>query len=64
MPLPHMRNPKSKEKFQIGHMIIAYHRPMNIGNLLSHRNLNTNPTALPRDGGPLCVLSVLSVLSA
>ena len=47
MPLPHMRNPKSKEKFQIERMIIAYHRPMNIGNLLSHRNLSTNPTALP-----------------
>ena len=47
MPLPHMRNPKSKEKCQIERMIIAYHRPMNIGNLLSHRNLNTNPMALP-----------------
>ena len=26
MPLPHMRNPKSKEKCQIERMIIAYHR--------------------------------------
>ena len=47
MPLPDMRNPKSKEKCNIQRMIIAYRRPMNIGNLLSHRNLNTNPTAPP-----------------
>ena len=47
MPLPHMRNLKSKEKCKIECMIIAYHRPMNIGNLLSHRNLNTNPMAPP-----------------
>ena len=47
MPLPHMCNPKSKEKCKIECMIIAYHRPMNLGNLLSHRNLNTNPTAPP-----------------
>ena len=68
MPLPHMCNPKSKEKCQIEHMVIAYCRPMNIGNLLSHCNRNTNPTAPPvlsymtpmaRDGGgggeALCV---------
>ena len=47
MPLPDMRNPKSKEKCNIQRMIIAYRRPMNIGNLLSHRNLNTNPSAPP-----------------
>ena len=47
MPLPNMRNPNSKEKFNIECMIIAYRRPMNIGNLLSHRNLDTNSTALP-----------------
>ena len=47
MPLPDMHNPKSKEKCNIQQMIIAYHRPMNIGNLLSHRNLNTNPSAPP-----------------
>ena len=47
MPLPDMRNPKSKQKCNIQRMIIAYRRPMNIGNLLSHRNLNTNPTAPP-----------------
>ena len=29
-------------------MIIAYRRPMNIGNVLSYRNLNTNPTAPAR----------------
>ena len=47
MPLPNMRNPKTREKCNIERMIITYHRPMNIGNLLSHRNLNTNPTAPP-----------------
>ena len=47
MPLPHMRNPKSREKDKNECMIIAYRRPMNLCNLLSHRNLNTNPTALP-----------------
>ena len=47
MPLPHMRNPKSREKCNIERMIIAYRRPMNLGNLLSHHNLNTNPTAPP-----------------
>ena len=72
MPLPHMRNPKSKEKCQIERMIIAYHRPMNIG--ISSHIATSTPTPRPclshhttpmgRDGGPLCVLSVLSVLSA
>ena len=47
MPLPNMQNPKTREKCNIERMIIAYHRPMNIGNLLSHHNLNTNPTAPP-----------------
>ena len=47
MPLPQMHNPKSRGKCNIDRMIISYRRPMNIGNLLSHRNLNTNPTALP-----------------
>ena len=47
MPLPNMRNPKTREKCNIERMIIAYRRPMNTGNLLSHRNLNTNPTAPP-----------------
>ena len=47
MPLPHMRNPKSRGKCNIERMIIAYRRPMNLGNLLSHLNLNTNPTAPP-----------------
>ena len=67
MPLPDMRNPKSKEKCNIQQMIIAYRRPMNIGNLLSHRNLNTNPTAptsrhttdLTRDrGASVCLVCV------
>ena len=47
MPLPHMRNPKSRGKCNIERMIMGYRRPMNLGNLLSHRNLNTNPTAPP-----------------
>ena len=47
MPLANIRNPKSKEKCKIECMIIAYRCPMNIGNLLSHRNLNSNPTAPP-----------------
>ena len=47
MPLPDMRNQKSRAKCNIQRMIISYHRPMNIGNLLSHRNLNTNHTAPP-----------------
>ena len=47
MPLPQMRNPKSREKCNIDRMIIAYRRPMNLGNLLSHRNLNTTQTAPP-----------------
>ena len=45
MPLPSMGNLKARERCNIERMIIAYRRPMNIGNLLSHRNLNTNPTA-------------------
>ena len=47
MPLPQMRYPKSRGKCNIDRMIIAYRRPMNLGNLLLHRNLNTNPTAPP-----------------
>ena len=47
MPLTNMCNPNSKEKCNIECMIIAYCHPMNIGNLLSHRNLNTNSMALP-----------------
>ena len=47
LPLPDMRNPKSKENCNIQRIIIAYRRPMNIGNLLSHHNLDTNSTALP-----------------
>ena len=47
MPLPNMRSPNSREKCNIQRMIIAYRRPMNIGNLLSHRNLDTNSTTPP-----------------
>ena len=43
MPLERMKNPKTKEKCNIKRMIIAYKRPMNRGNLLSHRDLSTGP---------------------
>ena len=43
LPLEHMKNPKTKEKCNIKWMIIAYKRPMNLGNLLSHRDLATGP---------------------
>ena len=36
-------NPKTKEKCNIKRMIITYKRPMNLGNLLSHRDLATDP---------------------
>ena len=39
----HMKNPKTKEKCNIKRMIIAYKRPMNLGNLLSHQDLATGP---------------------
>ena len=41
-----MKNPKTKEKCNIKRMIIAYKRPMNLGNLLSHRDLATGPPVL------------------
>ena len=34
--LEHMKNPIPKEKCNIKRMIIAYKRPMNLGNLLTH----------------------------
>ena len=43
LPLEHMKNPKTKEKCNNKRMIIAYKRPMNLGNLLSHRDLSTGP---------------------
>ena len=43
LPLEHMKNPKTKEKCNIKRMIIAYKRPMNVGNLLSNRDLATGP---------------------
>ena len=43
MPLEHMKNPKTREKCNIKWMIIAYKCPMNLGNLLSHRDLATGP---------------------
>ena len=43
MPLENMKNTKTKEKCNIKRMIIAYKCPMNLGNLLSHRDLSTGP---------------------
>ena len=43
LPLEHMKHPKTKEKCNIKRMIIAYKHPMNLGNLLSHRDLATGP---------------------
>ena len=47
-----MKNPKTREKCNIKRMIITYKRPMNLGNLLSHRDLATGPP------GGLCVCLV------
>ena len=62
LPLEHMKNPKTKEKCNIKRMIIAYKRPMNHGNLLSHRDLATGPlshhTYMTRDVGGPCVCLV------
>ena len=43
LPLEHMKNKKTKEKCNIKRMIIAYKGPMNLGNLLSHRDLSNGP---------------------
>jgi hypothetical protein len=40
MKLWNMRNPSKNQKCGVTRMIIAYKRPRNLGNLLSHRNLN------------------------
>ena len=45
-PRYHMKNPKTKEKCNMKRMIIAYKQPMNLGNLLSHRDLSTGPPVL------------------
>ena len=42
MPLVDIPNPKTKLRPRIQRLIIAYSRPMNLGNLLSHRHLNAN----------------------
>jgi len=41
MPVWNIPNPKTRQRCGIKRMIIAYRRPMNLGNLLSHRNLDT-----------------------
>ena len=46
MPLHNITNPKSHQKCNVKRMIIAYKRPMNLGNMLTHRNL-------AHDNGPL-----------
>ena len=43
IPLEYMKNPKTKGKCNIKWMITAYKHPMNLGNLLSHRDLATPP---------------------
>ena len=48
LPLEHMKNQKTKEKCNIQRMIITYKCPMNLGNLLSHRDLVTAPPPPPR----------------
>jgi hypothetical protein len=46
MKLWNMRNPSNNQKCGVNRMIIAYKRPMNLGNILSHRSLNdTGPPA-------------------
>ena len=40
MPIGNLKNPKTNTKCGIERMIIAYKRPMNLGNLLSHRKLD------------------------
>ena len=63
MPLPDMRNPKSKEKCNIQRMIIAYCRPMNIETSSHIATLTPTPrphlsrptTRTIRDGRGLCV---------
>ena len=56
-------NPKTKEQCNIKRMIIAYKHPMNLRNLLSHRDLATGPPLsrhiyMIRDIGGLCVCLV------
>ena len=43
MALWDMRNPRTRGKCNIRWLIIAYHHPMNLGNLLSHQNLTDLP---------------------
>ena len=42
MAIGNLKNPQTNQKCNINRMIIAYRRPMNLGNLLSHRNFDTN----------------------
>ena len=59
LPLEHMKNPKTKEKCNIKRMIIAYKRPMNLGNLLSTKTYPLAPLSrhiyMIMDMGGLCV---------
>jgi len=42
-PLWALKNPQTEAPCNVRRMIIAYKRPMNLGNLLSHRDLNRHP---------------------
>ena len=44
MPLSRIRNPSTRVAPNLDRMIIAYSRPLNLGNLLSHRDLNRQQT--------------------
>ena len=46
MPLQYMKNPKNMRKCNIERMIIAYKHPINLSNLLTHRDLSTGPRDL------------------
>ena len=41
MPIWNVPNPKTRTKCGLRRMIIAYRRPVNLGNILSHRNIDT-----------------------
>jgi len=54
-PLWLLQNPKTKKACNVRRMIIAFRRPMNLGNLLSHRDLNAHPNQpnAPPPGPPV-----------
>jgi len=40
MPMENIKNPMTKQRLGIRRLIVAYSRPMNLGNMLTHRNLS------------------------